>query len=466
MTTTARSETLAVKTAAKPSVTPDRFATSLGVLTATLGSAVGLGNIWKFPYLTGENGGAAFLLISLACTLLVGLPIIVTEHMIGRKGRGDAITSLRRLAPNGPWWLIGASGVLAAFLIMAFYSEVAGWVFAYIFKSASAGALSTDPATTSAAFDSLVTNPVLSLFWQWFVLILVGIIIMIGVSKGIEATTKRLMPVLFGLLLVLCVRSLTLPGAAEGLTFLFKPDFSKVTGEVILVALGLAFFKLSIGMGTMITYGSYYGDDQNIPVNASRVVFADLAVSLLAGIAIFPAVFAFGFQPEAGPSLLFITIPAVFASMPAGQVFMALFFVLTGIASLGAQLSLIEVPTAYLIHRFKMSRKWATIITISSLMVVGSTAALSNSLLSHVKLFGKSPFDLFDYVSSNILLPVGGLFLALLAGWVLRYDFFKEALSNGGKLKNERFVRFLYIIVAFVTPLLVFLILLNSLNLF
>jgi len=274
------------------------------------------------------------------------------------------------------------------------------------------------------------------------------------------------MPVLFGLLLVLCVRSLTLPGAAEGLTFLFKPDFSKVTGEVILVALGLAFFKLSIGMGTMITYGSYYGDDQNIPVNASRVVFADLAVSLLAGIAIFPAVFAFGFQPEAGPSLLFITIPAVFASMPAGQVFMALFFVLTGIASLGAQLSLIEVPTAYLIHRFKMSRKWATIITISSLMVVGSTAALSNSLLSHVKLFGKSPFDLFDYVSSNILLPVGGLFLALLAGWVLRYDFFKEALSNGGKLKNERFVRFLYIIVAFVTPLLVFLILLNSLNLF
>ena len=329
------------------------FTTRLGVIAATLGSAVGLGNIWKFPFLTGVNGGAAFIIIYLVATLLVGLPVMISELAMGREAKANAIGALRRLAPRQVWWLVGAAGVLAAFLILAFYTEVAAWVLAYILKAAAGGLASTDPQVTSKAFEGLVASPWQSLVWQWVVLAWVSVIIIAGVSKGIEAMTKRLMPLLFVLLLVIDVRSLTLPGAAEGLRFLFRPDFSAVTWGTLLVALGLSFFKLSVGMGTMITYGSYFRNDQNIPATAGRVMLADLCVSILAGLAIFPAVFAFGFKPNAGPSLLFITIPAVFSQMPLGNVFMVLFFVLAAVAATGAMLSLFEVPVAYLNEQFK-----------------------------------------------------------------------------------------------------------------
>ncbi len=451
---------------ARPRLTGEQFATGLGVLMATLGSAVGLGNIWKFPYLTGNNGGAAFLIVYLICTLLVGLPIMIAEQMIGRKGRGDAVTALKRLAPKQAWWLIGAGGILAAFLIMAFYTEVAGWVFAYIFKAASGSILSTDPEVTSKAFTDLITNPTQSLVWQWIVLAVTGSIILLGVTKGIEATTKRLLPLLFILLVVVGIRSLTLPGAAQGLNFLFNPDFSKITPDVVLTALGLAFFKLSIGMGCMITYGGYFRDDQNIPGTAARVVFSDLAVSLLAGIAIFPAVFAFGFKPDSGPSLLFITAPSVFASMPLGNVFMVIFFVLTAIASIGAQLSLLEVITSFLQNGVKLSRGKATLFTILSLAVVGSTAALSASSLANFKVFGLTLFDLYDFLSSNVLLPLGGLFIAIYVGWFWGYPQVKEALSNQGVLNNEKVSKVVFGILKFVTPILVIVVLLRGLKVF
>lgn len=447
-------------------VLPDQFTTGLGVLFATLGSAVGLGNIWKFPSLAGSNGGAAFLVIYLICTVLVGLPIMLTEQMIGRKGRGDAVTALKRVAPGKAWWLIGAAGVLAAFLIMAFYTEVAGWVFAYIFKAIFGNILSTNPEVTSAAFGALVSSPAQSLIWQWVDLLIVGAIIVFGVSKGIEAATKRLMPILFILLVIVGIRSLTLPGAAQGLAFLFKPDFTKITFGVVLAALGLAFFKLSIGMGCMITYGGYYGEDQNIPAMATRVVLSDLAVSLLAGIAIFPVVFAFGFEPAIGPSLLFITIPSVFASMPLGNIFIVFFFVLTFIASVGAQLSLLEVIVAFLVNRLNMNRVKATITTVVSLALVGSLAALSGNVLSKVLVFGKSFFDLFDFISSNMILPLGGLFLAIFAGWVWGYPRFKVALSNEGRLNNAGFLRFVFFLLKVVTPVLVFVVLLGGLGVF
>ncbi len=443
-----------------------QFATGLGILMATLGSAVGLGNIWKFPYLTGSNGGAAFLIIYLICTLVIGLPIMVAEQMIGRVGRGDAVSSLKKVAPGKFWWIIGAGGILAAFMIMAFYSEVAGWVFAYIVKSISGGLLSTDPKVTSEAFSALVANPVQSLIWQWIVLAVTGAIIMLGVTKGIEATTKKLMPLLAIMLVIVGIRSLTLPGAAQGLAFLFTPDFSKVTFMTVLTAMGLAFFKLSIGMGCMITYGAYYRDDQDIPVTATRVVLSDLAISMLAGIAIFPAVFAFGFEPAAGPSLLFITIPAVFSSMPFGNVFMVIFFLLTAFAATGAILSLLEVITAFFENRFKLSRVKAAISTILLLALVGAPAALSNSMMSKTLLFGKTFFDIYDFVSSNILLPVGGLFLAVYTGWVWGLPKFKEALSNNGVLHNQKFTGLLFFILRFVTPPLVFVVLLSGLGLF
>jgi len=445
-------------------VKPERFATGIGVLMATLGSAVGLGNIWKFPYLTGKNGGAAFLIIYLACTVVLGFPVMIAEQMLGRKGRGDAVSTFKKVAPKTVWWLIGAAGILSAFLIMAFYTEIAGWVFAYVFKSFNASLLTTDPSITNAAFTSLVTNPWQSLLWQWLVLAVVGVIIALGVTKGIEATTKKLLPILAGLLIIIGIRSLTLPGAAQGLAFLFQPDFSKITGPAVMTALGLAFFKLSIGMGCMLTYGSYYGDDQNIPANAARVVGADLAVSLLAGIAIFPAVFAFGFEPAAGTQLLFITIPTVFASMPLGGIFMVLFFVLTCFAAIGAMLSLIEVVVSFLINHMGLTRKWATLATVLSMAALGALAALSNSSLAGVKLFGLTFFDLFDYLTSNLLLPIGGLFIAIYVGWVWGWTRFKAALTNEGTLQNEKLVRAIFIILKFVTPVLVAVVLLAGLN--
>jgi NSS family neurotransmitter:Na+ symporter len=443
------------------------------VVAATLGSAVGLGNIWKFPSMTGTNGGAAFVVIYVLATIFVGLPVMISEHVIGRRGRTDAIGSMRKLAPKTPWWLVGAAGVLAAFLIMAFYTEVAAWLFAYIVKTiismfqGSAGALaSTSPEVTSAVFSDLITNPWQSLIWQWVVLIWVGAIIYAGVSKGIERMTKRLLPLLFVLLLAVCVRSLTLPGASEGLAFLFKPDFSAITGTVVLAALGLSFFKLSVGMGTMITYGSYFREDQDIPKTAVRVMLSDVAVSMLAGIAIFPAVFAFGFEPTAGPSLLFITIPAVFSSMPLGGFFMVLFFVLAAVAATGAMLSLAEVPVAFLNERLGWSRRNATLLTVGLLALVGSTAALSNSLMANFKLFGMTMFDLFDYVTSNLLLPIGGLFICLFVGWTWSYPDLKKALSNDGKLNNESVIRFFSFVVKFVSPLAVLVVLLSGLGLF
>jgi NSS family neurotransmitter:Na+ symporter len=442
----------------------DRFSTGLGVLMATLGSAVGLGNIWKFPYLTGSNGGAAFLIVYLICTVFVGYPVLVAEHALGRKGRGDAVSTFKKIAPKTLWWLVGASGILAAFFIMAYYTEVAGWVFSYVFKSFGSGLLSTDPEVTSNVFTNMVTDPAQSLIWQWIALAVVGAIILMGVTKGIEGTTKRLLPILAILLIIIGIRSVTLDNASEGLAFLFKPDFSKITASAVLTAMGLAFFKLSIGMGCMLTYGSYYGDEQNIPLNAARVVGADLVVSLLAGIAIFPAVFSFGFEPAAGTQLLFITIPSVFASMPLGNLFMVLFFLLTAFASIGAMISLVEVVVAFLVNRMGMLRKKATLIAVIGIAAFGVLAALSNSVLADTKLFGMTFFDLYDYTTSNLLLPLGGFFIAIFTTWVWGWPNFKAAVSNNGTLKNEGFVKVVFTIMKFVTPLLLAVILLTGLN--
>ncbi|MGL5947655.1 MAG: sodium-dependent transporter [Aeromonas sp.] len=444
----------------------DGFSSKFGVLAATLGSAVGLGNIWKFPYLTGENGGASFLLVYVIATLLVGLPVMISEIMLGRTAKKDAVTTLKTLAPKGqPWWLIALLGVASAFLIMSFYSEVAAWVFAYIFKAIDGSILSTDPKVTGAAFGALISDPVQSLLWQWLVLAMMGGILLLGVSKGIEAVTKKLMPVLFVLLIIIGVRSLSLPGASEGLAFLFTPDFSKITSGVVLTAMGLAFFKLSIGMGCMMTYGSYFRDDQNIPATALRVMCADLFVSMLAGIAIFPAVFAFGFEPSAGPSLLFITIPAVFASIPFGHLFMVLFFVLSAIAATGAMLSILEVPVSVVSERFGLSRPKATLLNLLILGAVGSTCALSNSLMADVKVFDKTFFDLFDYLSSNIFMPLGGIFICVFVGWIWGKERMSAALSNQGTLAMP-VIAPLFFLLRYVSPLLILVVMLKGLGLF
>jgi neurotransmitter:Na+ symporter, NSS family len=445
----------------------DGFTSGFGVLAATLGSAVGLGNIWKFPYLTGANGGASFLLVYVMATLLVGLPVMIAEIAMGRKARANPVTALQALAPKGqPWWLIGAAGMVASFLIMSFYSEVVAWVFAYVAKALSGSILSSDRKVTEAAFAALISDPMQSLLWQWVVLAFMGGILLLGVTKGIEAMTKKLMPLLFLLLLLLCAVSLSLDKAMDGLAFLFNPDFSKLTGTVVLTALGLAFFKLSIGMGTMMTYGSYFRDDQNIPATAFRVMSADLCVSLLAGIAIFPAVFSFGFEPAAGPALVFITIPAVFSQIPLGQALMAVFFVLAAVAATGAMLSLMEVPVVIIHERFGLSRPKAVLLTLALLALIGSTCALTNSTLADFKLFGLNMFDLFDFLSSNIILPAGGIFVALFVGWIWGFDNFRQTLSNDGHLSNHGLTRAVFFLLRYVSPLLILAVMLKGLKLF
>jgi len=443
----------------------DGFSSGFGVLAATLGSAVGLGNIWKVPYLTGANGGAGFLLIYLLATLVIGLPVMIAEMSMGRQARANPITAMQSLAPHrGPWWLIGVMGMLGSLLIVAFYSEVAAWVFAYIVKAAEGSALSGDPEVTQAAFETLTRDPLLSLVWQWIVLALIGGILALGVTKGIEAVTKRLMPLLFLLLLVLCAVSLTLDKAGQGLAFLFWPEWSRISTGTILTAMGLAFFKLSIGMGTMMTYGSYFGASQNIPATAARVMCADLCVSMLAGIAIFPAVFTFGFAPQAGPSLVFITLPAVFSQIPFGQALMVAFFVLTAVAATGALLSLVEVPIAILHERLRISRSRAALLTLGLLALPAASAALSHSLLANMKIWGLTLFDLFDFVSSNVVLPAGGILIAVFVGWVWGPRAFGHALSNGGALTNGRLSALLFFLLRYVSPLLILVVMARGLG--
>ncbi|HHW11303.1 MAG TPA: sodium-dependent transporter [Firmicutes bacterium] len=433
------------------------FTSSLGVLAATLGSAVGLGNIWKFPALTGLNGGAAFVMLYLLCVILIGMPVMWAELTIGRNSRANTVAAFQKLAPKTPWYLIGVSGVVSAVLIMGFYTVVCGWIYAYIFRAAT-GALAVPPEQTVEVFNALYTSPIQPIVWQWIVLAVTSAIVMAGVTKGIEAATKRLMPLLFLLLLICDIRALTLPGASEGLSFLLKPDLSKITAPTVLAAMGLAFFKLSLGMGCMVTYGSYINKNENLIKNTGKVVAADTTVSLLAGLAIFPAVFAFGYEPTSGPSLLFITIPAVFRSMPLGGLFCFLFFVLAAVAATGAMISLIEVPVAYLTERFGWKRNLATLATALSMALLGVGAALSSSLLSEFKIIGRTLFDTYDFVTSNVLLPVGGIFIALFVGWKWRQAAIAE--NGGATAAINAFTVFL----RFVAPIAITLVLLQGLG--
>jgi NSS family neurotransmitter:Na+ symporter len=439
----------------------DAFASTLGAFAATLGSAIGLGNIWKFPYLTGSNGGAAFVLTYLLAVALVGLPIMVVEHVIGRRMRLDAVRAYEQVIPGQRRWaIIGWAGVASAVLIMAFYTDVAGWVFAYVFKSIAA-AVSGSPLTPET-FGKLAGGTWEPLAWQVAVLVLTCSIIAAGVSRGIERVTKTLMPLLLALLVVCDLRALTLPGAARGVAYLFQPDLGKITGTVLLSALGLAFFKLSLGMGTMTTYGSYLPAETRIVPNAARVALADTLVSLLAGLAIFPTVFAFGGTPAGGPGLLFATIPLVFSKMPLGGLFTALFFVLASIATIGAMVSLIEVPVAWLVEKGHVRRPAAAAITGAVMLALGLLATLSQGpVLSGVKPFGKSFFDLFDFLSSNVLLPLGGLLIAVVGGWLLPKKAFLDEAGHAPKAWYGPVVRG---VVRTLAPILILLILLSGLG--
>ncbi len=446
----------------------DSFSTTVGAFTATVASAVGLGNIWKFPFMAGVNGGAAFVLTYLAAVALVGVPILVAEHALGRKLRRDAVGAYSAAVPGEKaWGLIGYSGVLAAFLIMAFYTDVAGWVFAYIPKAAYA-ALSGSGPLGPASFASLAGGTWEPLLWQAGVLLLVSLILLGGVAKGIERATRLTMPILLVLLIICDIRALTLPGAFAGVEFLFAPDPAKLSGAVVLSALGLAFFKLSLGMGTMTTYGSYMPEGVRLVPNAARVALADTLVSILAGLAVFPAVFAFGFEPASGPSLLFVSIPAVFGKMPLGSLFTVLFFSLAALAATGAMISLLEVPVAWLTGKTGLSRRRAVAITAAGIFVLGVPATLSQGPLSDFLILGRSVFDLFDFVQQNLLLPLGGLAIAVVAGWRLsKADFMAELAKGAPATASSGLGRsVVYVFIKFIAPALIILVFLNGFGVF
>ena len=458
----------------------DGFSTNLAALMVALGSAVGLGNIWKFPYMTGTGGGGAFLVIYLFFVFTVAVPIMISEFVIGRRSRLNAVGAFRKLDnnPSSPWSGIGFMGALSAYLIMFFYSCVAGWVYFYTFKAAigafsgitpdAAGAMFSAAIGVGTAGGKFLSWAVLSpIFWQVLVLCVIGTIIALGVSTGIEKAIKVMMPALFLLLIICVIRALTLPGASAGLRFLFHVDFSQITPAVILSAMGLAFFKLSLGMGTMITSGSYFTDDSDLSPAPLKIAIADICVSMLAGLAIFPTVFSFGVEPGAGPGLLFITIPLVFSQMPFGQVLLFAFFLLTSFAANGAMLSLVEVPTVWMSEEFGMPRKKAALLNCVIIGVIGVLAAGSadsSSFFGGIKVMGRGFFDLFDFISSNMLLPLGGLFIALYTGYKMNEKDLTDELTNHGKLANEGKARFIRFLLRYVTPLLVLLIFLNSIG--
>jgi NSS family neurotransmitter:Na+ symporter len=428
----------------------EHWSSKLGFIMAAAGSAIGLGNIWRFSYVVGNNGGAAFVFIYILIALLIGYPMIITEITMGRESQKNAIGTFRTLAPKTPWWIVGALGVIAGFVILSFYSVVAGWSLAYLFKSVF-GSL-PEGTDFAGVFNLHITSTYSPLIWHGVFMFLTLGIISAGVVKGIDRTTKILMPLFFVMLVILAVRSLTLPGASAGIAFYLKPDFSELTARSILCALGQVFFTLSLGMGCMITYGSYLGKKDNVVTSGAWVVGLDLAVALVAGLAIFPAVFALGFDPAAGPGLAFITLPAVFSKMPGGIIFATIFFFLLFVAAITSAISLLEVVVAWLVDEHKWNRKKASLLMGFIIFLIGIPASLSLGAKS-INFAGISFFNFLDFMQESILLPLGGILTAVFAGYVWTAKRTRElANKNTNKLKIGRWFD---LVIKYVVPMAV-----------
>lgn len=442
----------------------DGFGSRFGVLVAVAGSAVGLGNLWRFPYMVGNNGGAAFIIIYLLFVIVLCMPIMFSEFVIGRRAQSNAFGAVKKLAPKSGWLSIGVISVVASVAILSFYSVVGGWTLEYIVKAFSPTFLTSDSTSLSGQFSGFASSSLMPVVMHLAFLAISAFIVAAGVKNGIERYSKILMPVLFFLVLLLAIRSLTLEGSSAGVEFLFNPDFSKITSKTILAALGQAFFSLSLGMGCIITYGSYVNKKENLFKVSFMSAFADTGFAILAGLAVVPAVFAFGISPAEGPSLVFITLPQVFAQLPFGQIIAIVFFFILLIAALTSSISLLEVIVAYLSEELKWSRRNAVIATFVVIGFFGSLSSLSQGVLSDVKIFGKTFFDFFDYTSSNILLPVGGLLVVLFAGWRMKPSDVYDELSSGGSvvLKKGIFNTILFI-MRYISPVAILIVLANSL---
>ena len=445
------------------------FGSKLGVILASAGSAVGLGNIWRFPYETGNHGGAAFILIYLGCILLLGLPIIIAEFLIGRHSQANTARAYQILAPGTQWRWVGRMGVLAGFLILGYYSVVAGWTLEYIFEAVSNSFAGKTPAEFISSFQSFSSNPWRPALWLTLFLLATHFIIVKGVEKGIEKSSKIMMPTLFIIILVLVGCSVTLPGASRGIEFLLKPDFSKVDGNVFLGAMGQAFFSLSLGMGCLCTYASYFSKDTNLTRTAFSVGIIDTFVAVLAGFIIFPAAFSVGIQPDAGPSLIFITLPNVFQQAFSGipvlaYIFSVMFYVLLALAALTSTISLHEVVTAYLHEEFNFTRGKAARLVTAGCILLGILCSLSLGVTKDFTIFGLGMFDLFDFVTAKLMLPLGGLLISIFTGWYLDKKLVWSEITNNGTLKVPIY-KLIIFILKYVAPIAISVIFINELGL-
>lgn len=444
------------------------FGSKLGIILATAGSAVGLGNVWRFPYMAGENGGAVFIILYVLCVLMLGLPCMVSEFIIGRHAQANTARAYRKLSNGKPWMVIGYLSVLTGFLITGYYAVVSGWCLQYIYASLM-GHLQGDPAAIKQYFVDFSTDTYKPIFWTLVILGMTHLVIRHGVRDGIEKASKMLMPTLFILLLVIVVSSCLLPNAWAGIEFLFKPDFSKLTPDVFLGALGQSFYSLSIGMGCICTFASYYSKQTNLGSTAIQIGIIDSIVAILAGLMIFPAAFSVGVSPDSGPSLIFITLPNVFqqafASMPVvGYVIGLMFYALLSLAALTSLISLHEVSTAFFQEELRVTRNTAALIVTVSCCVMGAFCSLSLGGTSHLSFLGQTLFDIFDFVTGQVFLPVCGFLTCLFVGWYVPHKVVRDEFTNWGTVRGRLFHVYLFFI-KYVCPLFILLIFMHQFGL-
>lgn len=438
-----------------------KFSTRFGVIAATVGSAVGLGNIWRFPYEAGVHGGGAFILINVLCAAAIGIPVVCAEFILGRASRRNIFGAMQTLAPRhgNLWRYAGFIGVASAMLIMSFYAVVAGWTIEYLFQSMSGGIVVGEKVDSAAAFDNF-TSGWRCVMWTLVLFAVNTAIVLRGVQKGIEKVSNYLMPVLFLLLIVMAINSLTLPGASEGLAFLIKPDMAHVDSGTLLAAIGQAFFSLSIGLGTLTVYGSYFPSDTKIVKSASIMAVLDTMVAIVASVIIFPAVFSFGMEPAGGPRLVFEVLPDIFRQMTGGPVWSTLFFLLLLIASLTSTISLSESGISFCVEHWGISRKRAVVYTTTFNVILGVICALSFGPLADMKICGLTVFGVLDYVTSNIMLPVGGMLIAIFVGWIINRATLKREMHPASRTARARLIVFS---LRYIAPLAILAVFIDSL---
>lgn len=442
------------------------FGSKIGIILATAGSAVGLGNVWRFPYMTGENGGAAFILVYILFIFLLGLPGMVNEFIIGRHSASNAARAYHKMSRGRPWRGVGLLGILCSTIILGFYSVVAGWCLQYLYASI-AGQLSGDADYVRSYFQDFSSSLLRPILWSVGFVLLTHLVIIRGVKKGIERISKLLMPTLFVLLIILVIASCMLPGAMAGVEFLFKPDFSKITPDVILAALGQSFFSLSLGTACLCTYASYFGRDTNLLKSAVQISVIDTIIAILAGLMIFPAAFSVGVSPDSGPSLVFITLPNVFqqafAGMPlVGYVISILFYALLAVAALTSTISMHEIGTAYFHEELNRPRTQAAWIVTLGACMIGVLSSLSCGAYD-LQLLGMSLMDFFDCITAQYMMPIGALLTSLYIGWGARTAVVNREFTNCGTVYRRIFPVYLFM-VRFICPILIAIVFLNQLG--